>query len=75
MRAGSNRKCWGLLLAKKKKRATGFEPATPSLGSSYSTTELCPLFLTVLQKPTVRDDENLAEFQLIVKYFQFKDTS
>ena len=31
------------LTPKKKKRATGFEPATPSLGSSYSTTELCPL--------------------------------
>ena len=26
-----------------KERATGFEPATPSLGSSYSTAELCPL--------------------------------
>ena len=31
-------------IPKKKERATGFEPATPSLGSSYSTTELCPLF-------------------------------
>ena len=28
---------------KKKERTTGFEPATPSLGSSYSTAELCPL--------------------------------
>src|SRR4030042_4251746 len=28
---------------KRKERATGFEPATPSLGSWHSTAELCPL--------------------------------
>ena len=38
-----------------KERATGFEPATPSLGSSYSTTELCPLFLLRL----IAGDKNL----------------
>ena len=27
----------------KEERATGFEPATPSLGSWHSTAELCPL--------------------------------
>ena len=32
-----------LMILKKKERTTGFEPATPSLGSSYSTAELCPL--------------------------------
>jgi hypothetical protein len=31
-----------------KERTTGFEPATPSLGSSYSTAELCPLILNLL---------------------------